>query len=43
MGIFDAGLKLKEEGNFENALVTWYQGKETFENRGKIDPRIGIA
>ena len=40
---YAVGLKLSEEGQWEEALKTWWDGKIWMERLGKVDPRIGIA
>ena len=40
---YQHGLEFKEQGQYEDALKTWWQGHIDSEKENKTDPRIGIA
>ena len=40
---YQKGAQEKKEGEWSNALNSWISGWNSFDETGKIDPRLGIA
>jgi GWxTD domain-containing protein len=40
---YEQGVKLRDAGDWEQALKVWWQGRNALEQQGLTDPRIGIA